>query len=422
MALIDFAILSGLVEELEVTKQLCSGMKEIWFDNEVWYRGWLRSENGSREYSVVAAFQDDMGPLHAHALTVRALKRWKPAHIIVVGIAGSMDEELRLGDLVVSQQVFYYDPGKAKDGGISYRPQGYPCSPLLIRQAEALTVDGASLSALHSDIACRAKELAMTIQSRNPATTKRRRAELEKHKPSVYVGTIASGSLVVSDVKKKKELLALHGKMLATEMEGAGVMHAAFDAEIPTPAIVIKGISDAADAKKSTVDQLKYWRMLAKENPVRFVVRLIQRGRFRAIGTDDFDLHSVSCSPGESRQLIKDVSGGRVAYLGFTQLIKPSGPMTAVKIAFDARGQKRESLLVSQAVVTFRNYDGLSQRKDFSGKLRELKIQEPMAAFDIGVYLLIHGNPHEVAFDVTSAKKTQRAEWRAASSPGREHA
>jgi hypothetical protein len=29
MALIDFAILSGLVEELEVTKQLCSGMEEV---------------------------------------------------------------------------------------------------------------------------------------------------------------------------------------------------------------------------------------------------------------------------------------------------------------------------------------------------------------------------------------------------------
>ena len=46
-------------------------------------------------------------------------------------------------------------------------------------------------------------------------------------------------------------LLSLHGKIAASEMEGAGMLAQTFTHEMPTPEMVLKGISDYADPKKA---------------------------------------------------------------------------------------------------------------------------------------------------------------------------
>jgi len=66
----------------------------------------------------------------------------------------------------------------------------------------------------------------------------------------MYVSGIASSSL---DASKQMEarLLSLHGKIAASEMEGAGMLAQTFTHEMPTPEMVLKGISDYADPKKA---------------------------------------------------------------------------------------------------------------------------------------------------------------------------
>ena len=105
------------------------------------YRTRVHSEEG-KSYEVVASFQDNMGSLPAVWLTGKLIERWDPAYIILVGIAGSFHKSVKLGDVIVSQQIFHYEPGKDTEAGIEYRPEGYPCSPVLIRQAQALAMDG----------------------------------------------------------------------------------------------------------------------------------------------------------------------------------------------------------------------------------------------------------------------------------------
>src|ERR1700693_6067978 len=147
MPLVDFAILTGLLEEFKVLQDLLPLEEDPdSVNSEVWYRGRLQAQNGSN-YELVAAFQSDMGPLTAHDLTTKIIRRWDPAYILLLGIAGSFHEDVRLGDVMVSQQVFYYDPGKATESGIRYRPQGYSCSVTLIRQLEALSLNNATLKA-----------------------------------------------------------------------------------------------------------------------------------------------------------------------------------------------------------------------------------------------------------------------------------
>src|SRR5262249_2492274 len=122
MSLIDFAIITGLTEEFKVVKDIIPELQELSDTDEVWYRCNLQSLDGKRKYSVIATYQNDMGPLGAQALTSSVIKRWDPAYIFLVGIAGSFHESVRLGDVIVSQQVFHYDPGKVIDGRIQYRP------------------------------------------------------------------------------------------------------------------------------------------------------------------------------------------------------------------------------------------------------------------------------------------------------------
>jgi nucleoside phosphorylase len=144
-----------------------------------------------------------------------------------------------------------------------------------VRQTEAFRVDPFDFKEWKFQANKSAIEQASKL---NDKKGKPARDELGRHQPEIHFGTVASGSLVIADKKKRAELLRLHGKIIATEMEGAGVLHATFRQEMPTPAIVIKGISDAADLNKSVMDAKKYWRVLAAENSVRVAFQLITRG------------------------------------------------------------------------------------------------------------------------------------------------
>lgn len=116
MALIDFAVITALSEELRYMLSLLPTADEV-TEDITWYRTRLQSTAGVN-YEIVLAHQDKMGPLDALNLTRALIDRWDPAHIVLVGIAGSFQREIGLGDVIVSQQVFYYDPAKAEEGGL----------------------------------------------------------------------------------------------------------------------------------------------------------------------------------------------------------------------------------------------------------------------------------------------------------------
>jgi len=126
MSVVDFAILTGLTEEFEVLQKIFPGFQELPSedDSDIWYRTRVDGNNET-SYTIVAAFQDQMGPLSAQSLTAKVIERWDPAYIIVVGVAGSFNKDVKLGDVIVSQQIFYYDPAKATTKGFKYRAQGY---------------------------------------------------------------------------------------------------------------------------------------------------------------------------------------------------------------------------------------------------------------------------------------------------------
>lgn len=406
MPLIDFAIITGLHEEFLVLRKLFPQFEELPDGTNVWYRMQVQTDTGIT-YGIIGACQDKEGPLDAGNLTSRIIKRWDPAYIVLVGIAGSFYKDVNLGDILVSQQVFYYDPAKATEQGIEYRPEGYPCSVTLIRQAAALLLDDKLFNAWRqsaNERACRKAEQLLAGENESY------RNALKMHFPNIHFGTVASGSLKIASEEKKKELVALHGKIIGTEMEGAGILHATFHEELPTPAIVIKGVSDKADKKMDQDDPEKLWRALAKENSVLCVLALIGRGKIRPVHTDQYDLDPTRGSSGDARKMIPDPSAPGAQLLAFPRFVVPKGPLTRLQIGIEAYGPVG-SLAAFKRVIDYRDYEGNLETKTWNEGDPDICIEKPISAEPIGLFLMFRVPANRIVFRVNTWENQQEHEW-----------
>jgi nucleoside phosphorylase len=72
-----------------------------------------------------------MGNVNAAVATQQAIAAWDPLHVILAGIAGGVKEPLErmLGDVVVADQLVYYELAKTAPGGHRVRPEVFrrPC-------------------------------------------------------------------------------------------------------------------------------------------------------------------------------------------------------------------------------------------------------------------------------------------------------
>lgn len=338
------------------------------------------------------------------------IQRWNPAYILLVGIAGSFHKEVKLGDAIVSQQVFYYDPGKATESGIQYRPQGYPCGVTLIRQIQALSLDDEIYTAWQDSAQRSAREKAESLHREHAPDQN----PLLEHRPAIHFGTVASGSLVIASEALKKKLLRLHGKIVGTESEGAGLMYATFAEELPTPAIVVKGISDAANPQKAAEDQKGYWRELAKENSVRLALQLIRRGGIRPLQTDECTLDVTPGLLSDCRERIPDRSVPGVSFLGFPSLVKPKGPLTGLRIKILVEGEsqgKSTPLSIIKQMTEYTRLEGECVRETKTEVTGEIVLTKPLAKKDVGVYLMMRGTPSRIEFSVEYRGGTPPVEW-----------
>lgn len=411
MPTIDFAIVTGLVEELQPVLSIFPAADEISENADVWYRTRVSANNG-QNYEIVAAYQTGMGPLHAYDLTAKIINRWDPAYIILVGIAGSFHKDVRLGDVIVSQQVFYYDPGKASSEGILYRPEGYPCSAVLVRQAEALQLDQKAFDSwIHTtQSSALRKAESEKAEGQDRAQKQLVGDALRGYRPAIHFGTVASGSLVIADKKKQEELLLLHGKIIGTEMEGAGVLHAAFNREVPKAAIVIKGISDAADKDKDSVDAMKYWRELAKEAPARLVLEMIRCGKIKPIQTDQFTLDPALGSIADTRQVIQRVASPGNSYVGFPRLVVPKGPLTTVQVEVAVSGEDGP-LGIAELVIKYVDREGKNRSEVVNAPPYRVELNQLLPPAPIGVYMLVLGEASQIKFTVVTSNTKLETTW-----------
>jgi adenosylhomocysteine nucleosidase len=411
MPILDFGIITALPEEFIYLEKVLGPFKESKDQFGTWFRCRRTAVNGTN-YELVLSWQDKMGPLDAYGMTARLIDRWDPAYILLVGIAGQVAGEVKLGDIVVGQQIFYYDPQALKTNKVEFRPEGYPAGVALVRQVHAVVVSK-EFRYLQAQARKRAVKLGKCVKLNDDFETEKARKALSAHAPKVHVGTVASGSKVVKSEKVKRTLLNLHGKILGVEMEGCGLMDAAFfHRENPSQALLIKGISDGANDDKAKLDAIGCWRELATENSARLALAIIHRGQLTPQLTDQFDLDPTVDSVEITKQRIPDTIRRGYSLLGFQKLIVPRGPLTKLTVSVFPEDAAGKLMQVTRGLIEY-STGGSYVRAELTGQPASFVTEKVVDRQAIGIYLMIEGIARDLRFEVSSAssQSLQIAKW-----------
>ncbi len=133
-------------------------------------------------------------------------------HIVNTGVAGSLDDRIRIGDFVISTEACYHDVDAT---GFGYAPGEVPQLGTAVFKAD---------SQLRAAAAQAVQEMAPAVQR--------------------FEGRVVSGDQFISERHKKETIRKTFGG-LCTEMEGAAIAQAAYINGIPF--VILRAISDQAD-------------------------------------------------------------------------------------------------------------------------------------------------------------------------------
>lgn len=162
----------------------------------------------------VALLESGPNNLSAAALTEHVLSWLDPKAVLFVGVAGSLKDDIDVGDVVVATKVYGIHGGKETPEGFQTRPEMWHASNRLLEAARAALRD-------------------------------------DEH---VHLKPIASGEVVVASAGSAlvKHLRKNYNDAAAIETEGAGVSAAV--ERVSGHLLIIRGISDRADAAKPRQD------------------------------------------------------------------------------------------------------------------------------------------------------------------------
>lgn len=225
----------GIIGAME---QEVSHLKEQMDNVTVTRKASMEFYEGVFEGKHVVVVRSGIGKVNAAVCTQILVDCFDVEAIINTGIAGSLNNDINIGDIVISTDVVHHD--------VDATGFGYP-------RCQIPQMDEFSFQA--------------NIKMRQAAVLVCRRVNPDIQ---VFEGRIASGDQFVSDKKIKDEIIKNTGAF-AVEMEGAPIGQAAFLNGIPF--LVIRAISDKADGSA----QMDYAEFEAKaiEHSIRLTQNLI---------------------------------------------------------------------------------------------------------------------------------------------------
>jgi nucleoside phosphorylase/tetratricopeptide (TPR) repeat protein len=250
----DFVIITALDKEAKAvvlrlenhTIEQCEAK-----DIRTYHCGTVPVKGGGRGYCVAVVLLPSMGELSAANAVTDAIVRWNPQYVLMVGIAaGVPQDDLDLGDVAIGDQVVGYEYGKVTGVDIEPRDRVYQASSLLLERVRNFW-DESWMGEVHAQ---------------RPKNAKRER-------PKVFVGPIASGNKVIASVQFREGLTARWAKLIGVEMEAEGVFSAVLDRPQLRGTMVIRGISDMGDERKS--DE---WQDYAADVAAAFVIGFLRSG------------------------------------------------------------------------------------------------------------------------------------------------
>ena len=198
----------GIIGAMDIeVENLRNAMEQV----EEKHRAGMKFYEGTLRGLPVVVARCGVGKVHA-AMCVQVLADcFQVTHVVNTGIAGSLNADLDIADLVISVDAMYHD--------FDCCAFGYPRG----------RVPGTDVTAFPADDTLMAYAFAAAEQV-NPGHNK--------------MGRIASGDQFICDQAAKDQIIE-RTHALCTEMEGTAIAQTAFRNEIPF--VIIRAISDKAD-------------------------------------------------------------------------------------------------------------------------------------------------------------------------------
>lgn len=249
---VDFLIITALPEERDaILRQLGDYSKFQADGSPTYYKSSVSAYPRDDSYEVAVTMLNQMGNVEAAHHTSQAIRDLDPACVLMVGISGGIKGEVELGDVIVANQVLYYEQVKQKPKRTDPRPQSYPVDPILLDRAQNYT------DAIWRDL----------IKAQRPDGTS------NKDIPRVHFAPVAVGEAVIADQRIVNQLKKIHSKIAGVEMESFGVALAVANAATRPRFLAIRGVSDYADPGKNDD-----WHEYAADSAAAFTIGFLRTG------------------------------------------------------------------------------------------------------------------------------------------------
>jgi len=277
MSKCDVLLIVPMIEEFRVLCEICS-VEGTKIQDAMHYHTLRFPDSNLR---VVAVVLGEMGKTPASQVTEKALGRFKPKLALLLGIAGALNQGLKLGDVIIADEVDeYLASSKAVQKGTSfvfqYSGSHWKTSYVTTKYAENFEITNKNLYDMwQKDAAEFQKNLGLGDNQLLLANTM----------PGLKTGHFACGDTVVASEAYATRLKGINRKYEVIDMESAGFMQAAEGREKPITTMIIRGISDFADERKKDVDSAGdgVWRRYAMYNASSFLSHLLKARDFQDI-------------------------------------------------------------------------------------------------------------------------------------------
>lgn len=209
-----YGIIAAMKEEMQEIKKIMQEIEEIKIKELIFFRGKINNNN-------VILVEAGIGKVNAARVTQLMIDKFEIEKIINVGSAGSANNELKIGDIVIGKRLVQHDFDITAFG----HPKGF-----ITNIGQYVESDSELISKMEQTI-----------------------LKLSQNEFKIKIGTIASGDIFCTEPKMKEKIRTKFNAD-AIEMEGAAIAQVCKLNEIPF--IVIRSISDNPDGKNEiTFDQ-----------------------------------------------------------------------------------------------------------------------------------------------------------------------
>jgi adenosylhomocysteine nucleosidase len=207
---------TGLVEEMTASSTTVHGMRSY--------------QKGSLWGTETVCVLSRLGKVAAAATVASLIGRFKVSHILFTGVAGSADPDIKVGDIVIADQLVQHD--------MDSRPL-FPKFEIPLLDLSHFSASSSLTESLHKAAEKFLKE------DFSSEISESERKKFGFNTPEIHRGLIASGDEFINSRSRLAELKQQLPNLMAVEMEGAAVAQVCFEFGIPFS--VVRTISDSAD-------------------------------------------------------------------------------------------------------------------------------------------------------------------------------